>query len=186
MYLRETRRRNADGSDVAYLALAHNERDPLTGAPKAKVIHNFGRADLVDPEALAHPVRSISHFLDPADEVAATASGEVSVVNSRPRGVSYVAHRLFGRLGIAVGVTKVAAKRRLGGEIDERVIFSMVAKRLAVKALSKLARCTWVSRRAYIDRLPEVSDDACYRATDSFLPRPVTCRRRCPSPWRTC
>ncbi len=40
MYLRETRRRNADGGEVAYLALAHNERDPATGTPKAKIIHN--------------------------------------------------------------------------------------------------------------------------------------------------
>jgi hypothetical protein len=31
MYLRETRRRNADGSTVSYLALAHNERDPVPG-----------------------------------------------------------------------------------------------------------------------------------------------------------
>jgi len=52
MYLRETHRRNADGSVVSYLALAHNERDPRTGTPKAKVIHNFGRADQVDREAL--------------------------------------------------------------------------------------------------------------------------------------
>lgn len=48
MYLRETRRRNADGTEVAYLALDHNARDPKTGMPKAKIVHNLGRADLVD------------------------------------------------------------------------------------------------------------------------------------------
>ena len=48
MYLRETKRRNADGSEVAYLALAHNARDEKTGTPKAKINHNFGRSDLVD------------------------------------------------------------------------------------------------------------------------------------------
>ena len=53
MYLRETRRRNGDGSEVSYLALAHNERDPATGTPKAKIIHNLGRAYAVDKEALA-------------------------------------------------------------------------------------------------------------------------------------
>ena len=169
MYLRETRRRNSDGSEVAYLALAHNERDPLTGVPKAKVIHNFGRADLVEREALARLVRSISRFLDPADAVAATASGEINVVDSRPMGASYVADRLFERLGITGGIAKVAAKRRLDAEIVERVIFAMVANRLSVKPLSKLAGCTWVARRAYIDGLPEVSDDACYRAMDFFL-----------------
>jgi len=169
MYLRETRRRNADGSEVAYLALAHNERDPVTGVPKAKVIHNFGRADLVEREALARLVRSISRFLDPAEAAAATASGEISVVDSRPMGASYIADRLFERLGITGGIAKVAAKHRLEAEIVERVIFAMVANRLSVKPLSKLAGCTWVARRAYIDRLPEVSDDACYRAMDFFL-----------------
>jgi hypothetical protein len=51
--LRETRWTNRDGSVVRYLALAHNERHPVTGSPVAKVIHNFGGADRVDREALA-------------------------------------------------------------------------------------------------------------------------------------
>src|SRR5436305_62210 len=50
MYLRETKRRNADGSTVSYLALAQNERDPVTGVPRARIIHRFGRADQVDLE----------------------------------------------------------------------------------------------------------------------------------------
>jgi hypothetical protein len=53
MYLRETKRRNADGSSVSYLALAQNERDPVTGVPRAQIIHRFGRADEVDRDALA-------------------------------------------------------------------------------------------------------------------------------------
>ena len=65
MYLRETRRTNRDGSVVAYLQLAHNERHPDTGSPVAKVIHSFGRADTVDREALARLVSSISRFLTP-------------------------------------------------------------------------------------------------------------------------
>ena len=54
MYLRETRRKNKDGSTVSYLQLAHNERHPLTGAPTAKVIHYVPRniMDLLFPTAL--------------------------------------------------------------------------------------------------------------------------------------
>ena len=97
MYLRETRRRNGDGSVVSYLALAHNERDPETGTPKAKIIHNFGRADTVDKEALARIVRSISRFLDPADAVAATSASdeEIQLLDSRPMGPAWVADRLW-------------------------------------------------------------------------------------------
>jgi hypothetical protein len=88
MYLRETRRRNADGSYVSYLALAHNERDPVTGMPKATVVHNFGRADAVDRGGLARLVRSISRFLDPDQAVAASVPGEVEVLDARPMGTA--------------------------------------------------------------------------------------------------
>ena len=171
MYLRETRRRNGDGSEVSYLALAHNERDPATGTSKAKIIHNFGRADTVDKEALARLVRSISRFLDPAEAVEATVSsgGEVKVLDSRPMGSSWVADRFWERLGIGRAIFQVASGRRLEAEVVERVIFSMVANRLSVKPLSKLAGCTWVTKRAFIDNLPEVTDDACYRAMDFLL-----------------
>ena len=174
MYLRETRRRNRDGSEVAYLALAHNERDPDTAMPKARIIHNFGRADQVDRDGLARLVKSISRFLDPADAVAATASGEVSVLDSRPMGTAWVADRLWERLGIARQIIEVAERRRgPGRRVDaalvERVIFAMVANRLSPTPLSKLAGCGWVEHRVFIAGLAELSDDACYRAMDFFL-----------------
>jgi hypothetical protein len=166
MYLRETKRRNADGSTVSYLALAQNERDPVTGVPRARIIHRFGRADQVDREALARLVRSISRFLDPADAVAATASGEVSIIESRSMGSSWLADRLWERLQIGQTIIAQAGGRRLEAERVERAIFAMVANRLSVKPLSKLAGCEWVAERAFIEGLAEVSDDACYRAMD--------------------
>lgn len=90
MYLQETKRRNADGSTVSYLALARNERDPQTGVPRAQIVHRFGRADVVDRDALARLVGSISRFLDPADAVAASAGGEVRVQDSRAMGAPWL------------------------------------------------------------------------------------------------
>src|SRR5919199_1546908 len=104
MYLRETRRRNADGSEVSYLALAHNQRDPVTGMPRAKVIHNFGRADAVDRDGLARLVRSISRFLDPDQAVAATVTGEVDVLDAPPMGIAYLADRVGERPGDGAGL----------------------------------------------------------------------------------
>lgn len=69
MYLRTTTRKNKDGSSVRYLQLAHNERDPETGVPKAKVIYSFGRADEVDTQALRRLVQSIGRFLEPEEVV---------------------------------------------------------------------------------------------------------------------
>ncbi len=177
MYLRETRRRNRDGSEVAYLALAHNERDPDTGVPKARVIHNFGRSDLVERDGLARLVKSISRFLDPADAVAATTGAggnEVRVVDSRPMGTAWVADQLWQRLGIGAQIAAVAGRRsgpgrRVDPAVVERVIFAMVANRLSPTPLSKLAGCSWVADRVFIDGLDQVSDDACYRAMDFFL-----------------
>jgi hypothetical protein len=53
--------------------------------------------------------------------------------------------------------------------VVERVIFAMVANRLSVRPLSKLAGCTWVARRVFIEGLEGVSDDACYRAMDFLM-----------------
>jgi hypothetical protein len=169
MYLRETRRQNKDGTEVSYLALAHNERDADTGVPQARIIHNFGRADQVDREALARLVRSISRFLDPAEAVAATAKGEVRILDARPLGTAWVAGRLWERLGITRAVMAAARGRRVDPEAVERVLFAMVANRLSPTPLSKLAGCSWVERRVFIEGLSELSDDACYRAMDFFL-----------------
>ena len=174
MYLRETRRRNRDGSEVSYLALAHNERDPDSGMPKAQIIHNFGRADLVDRDGLARLIKSISRFLDPADALAASGSGEVQVLDSRPMGTAWVADRLWQRLGIGARIVEVAGRRRGPGRrvdaaVVERVIFAMVANRLSPTPLSKLAGCAWVANGVFIDGLAEVDEDSCYRAMDVFL-----------------
>src|SRR5512146_1148278 len=191
MYLRETRRRNRDGSTVSYLQLAHNERHPQTGAPTAKVIHNFGRAEAVDRAALSRLVASISRFLDPADAVAAAAAsrsaaslsgpaggaasaraglegGLVEVLDSRRLGGAWVLDRLWERLGIGAAVRRVAADRKLDGGFAERVIFALVAQR-ALEPGSKLACTKWVAERVFVEDLPGFSDDAAYRAMDFLL-----------------
>lgn len=173
MYLRETKRRNRDGSEVSYLALAQNERDPATGVPRAQVVHRFGRADQVDKQALGRLVRSISRFLDPADAVAAAADGEVRVLDSRTMGACWVADRLWQRLGVGAAIIAAAGDRRLEAEAVERTIFAMVCNRMSVRPLSKLAGCDWIAERAFVEGLPSASDDACYRAMDflhSVLP----------------
>ncbi|HEY5186910.1 MAG TPA: hypothetical protein VIM19_18880 [Actinomycetes bacterium] len=168
MYLRETRRTNRDGSVVAYLQLAHNERHPQTGNSVAKVIHNFGRAELVDRDGLARLVSSISRFLTPEQATAAAHSAEVDIVDSRPLGGAWVLDRLWERLGIGAAIRRVATGRRLDGESVERVIFALVAQR-ALKPGSKLAATDWVAKLVAIDGLTAFTDDQAYRAMDFLL-----------------
>jgi hypothetical protein len=168
MYLRETKRRNRDGSTVAYLQLAHSERHPDTGVPSARVIHNFGRADTVDRAALARLVASISRFLDPEQAIAAAHTGQIEVFDSRRLGGAWVLDRLWGRLGIGTALRGVAEGRRLDSEAVERVLFALVAQR-ALEPGSKLAATGWVGERVAIADCAGFSDDAAYRAMDFLL-----------------
>jgi hypothetical protein len=169
MYLRETRRRNKDGTVASYLQLAHNERHPVSGVPTARVIHSFGRAETVDRDGLARLVRSISRYLDPADAVAAAQGLEgIDIVDSRPMGGAWVLDRLWERLGIGAAIREAARGRRVDAAVTERVIFAMVANR-ALDPLSKLAACDWVGEQVFIEGLEAVDSEACYRAMDFLL-----------------
>jgi len=165
VYLRETRRRNKDGSVVTYLQLAHNERRPETGSPVAKIIHNFGRADQVDREAMRRLVASISRVLDPAAAVAAGSGLEVEIVDSRRYGGAYVLDALFTRLGIAKALRSAAHGRRLDAGLVERICFALVAQR-ALEPGSKLAATRWVAERVAIEHCPRFDSDAAYAAMD--------------------
>jgi hypothetical protein len=168
MYLRETRRTNRDGSVVRYLQLAHNERHPETGNSVAKVIHNFGRAERVDRQALGRLVSSISRFLTPEQALSAAAGAEVEVLDSRHLGGAWTLDRVWERLGIGAAVRRVAQRRRLDGEAAERVLFALVAQR-ALEPGSKLAATDWVAHRVAIEGCPGFTDDAAYRAMDFLL-----------------
>jgi len=168
MYLRETRRTNRDGSVVAYLQLAHNERHPETGNPVAKVIHNFGRAEHVDRQALARLVGSISRFLTPEQAVSAAAGAEVEILDSRRLGGAWTLDRVWERLGIGAAIRRVATGRRLDGETVERIVFALVAQR-ALEPGSKLAGTRWVAERVAIEGCEGFTDDAAYAAMDFLL-----------------
>jgi Transposase DDE domain len=168
VYLRETRRRNRDGSTVSYLQLAHSERHPVTGVPSAKVIHNFGRAEAVDRDALARLVASISRFLDPQQAIAAAHTGQIEILDSRRFGGAWLLDQLWVRLGIGAALRGVAAGRRIDGGAAERVLFALVAQR-ALEPGSKLAATRWVAERVAVADCPGFSDDSAYAAMDFLL-----------------
>jgi hypothetical protein len=168
VYLRETKRRNRDGSTVSYLQLAHSERHPVTGVPSAKVIHNFGRADTVDRDALARLVASISRFLDPEQAIATAHTGEIDILDSRRFGGAWLLDQLWERLGVGAALRRAAAERRCDADTTERVLFALVAQR-ALEPGSKLAATRWAAERVAITGCAGFSDDAAYRAMDFLL-----------------
>src|SRR5918995_1531109 len=104
MYLRVTRRRNRDGSVVEYYQLAETRWDATKRQPTAHIVHNFGRADALDREALRRLARSIARVgnagLDVPAEVA--PPGEtIEIEWARPLGTVHVVHALWEELGLA-------------------------------------------------------------------------------------
>jgi transposase len=169
MYLRRTTRRRKDGSEVGYLQLAHNEWDARAGHSVVRVLHSFGREDLIDRAAIERLIGSLERWLDPSapPRPAAGAGPGMRFVESRPMGGAWALDGLWRTLKIDHTLASLLAGRRLDARA-ERVIFAMVANR-ALEPLSKLAASKWVTERAWIAGLPELDEDACYRAMDWLL-----------------
>ena len=82
MYLRETKRKNADGSSVSYYQLAENQWDKAKGCAVAKVVYNFGRAEGLERDKLRRLAKSILRLF-PSEEALA-AEPDVKVLDSWP------------------------------------------------------------------------------------------------------
>jgi hypothetical protein len=178
VYLRQTKRKNKDGTVARYLQLAHNVRDPDTGVVSAKILHSFGRAEHLEREALERLIASIARYLDQDPPLLAsnTASvsqpplgaGEVEPVDARNVGGAWVLDQLWRRLGIDKAILAVAKGRKFDAARVERVLFAMVASR-ALAPSSKLEVTRWIADDVHIGGLEQVDADACYRAMDFLL-----------------
>ena len=167
MYVKASSRKTKDGQVIRYLQLAHNEWDGQAGVSRTRILHSFGREDEIDREGVKRLVAALSRLLNPADAVAATSGGELTLTSSRPVGGTYVLDQLWRRLGLDAVIRRQLAGRKLDPRV-ERVLFALVANR-ALAASSKLAATGWIAEDVHIDGLEEISDDACYRAMDYLL-----------------
>jgi hypothetical protein len=164
--LRSSVRRTKGGELVRYLQLAHNERNER-GVPVARVIHNFGREDRLDREALGRLVRSIQRFLGGEETLRASAPDGFRFVRAPEAGGPHVLDRLWSELGIGKAISRVAGRGR-GRSGVERAIFTMVCQR-CLEPASKLEATRWLGRDVVIDGIAGVSDDDLYRAMDFLL-----------------
>lgn len=142
MYLRTTKRKNKDGSVVEYFQLAHNVRHADSGKPVAQILHNFGRADELDREALVRLCRSIARVcgvevVDPVEhpmqeagrhETSALPEG-VKLLKTLELGTVLVIEALWERLGIGPILRRVLEESGCGA-VYERALLAMTANRL--------------------------------------------------------
>jgi hypothetical protein len=168
MYLRMTKRRNQDGSIVAYYQLAETRWDPAKRRPTAHIIHNFGRADTLDRAALRRLARSISRVCHEGVEVPSDMAppGEaIELEWARPLGVIHVARALWEALGIG-DVLRSGERRWNRRAPHELALFAMVANRLC-EPLSKLAGHEhWLPERVYFPEAEGLTLDHLYFALD--------------------
>jgi len=171
MYLRTTQRRNADGSVVRYVQLAHNRR--VKGTTQAQVLLNLGRQDRLDPDGLHRLVASINRYLggrngDAAGaDVRELAGDGLTVTGSRPMGSVHLLDGLWRQLGVDGALRQVLGARRFTTDV-ERVLFALVANR-AVDPASKLAAAEWVCEDAAVPGLTGMDEDQAYRAMDLLV-----------------
>ena len=151
---------------MRYLALAHNERNER-GVPVARVIHNFGREDLVDRAALGRLVASIQRFLGGEDGLRVGTPRGFEFIGAPESGGPHVVAELWAQLGLGKAISRVAGARRGRSDV-ERAIFTMVCQR-CLEPASKLEATRWLSRDVVIDGVEAVTDDQLYRAMDFLL-----------------
>jgi len=143
MYLRKVNRKNKNGTSTQYYQLAHNERDPKTKKPIAKIIHSFGRADRVDKNALARLCKSIARVcelkvLDKDEQMESEAfkdkldtemADSVKLIHTVEIGCVSVIEALWERLGIGEILRSIVGLK--GSRIPyEKALLAMVANRL--------------------------------------------------------
>jgi transposase len=163
MYLRETKRRNADGSVVRYFQLAENTWDAARGCAVAKVIYSFGRADQLDREALQRLASSILRVCD--DASVRKPNEDLTVRDAWPYGGVYVLEQIWQQLEIDRVLTR-CAKEAGTTQPFERALFAMVANR-ALKPYSKLY-CweQWLREEVFLPSAREIDLQHLYRAMD--------------------
>ena len=147
MYLRTTRRKNADGSTAEYHQLAENVRDPEKGCAVAKVVYNFGRAEEIDREGLRRLARSILRVFSGEEAVAAEPG--VVLVDSWPYGTVHVVQALWRELGIDRVVAALQAKHG-GRQPFERALFAMVANRTSAPCSKLYCREQWLAEEVFL------------------------------------
>ncbi len=163
MYLRTTRRKNADGSVVEYHQLAENVWDAEKGCAVAKVVYNFGRADQLDRAALQRLAKSILRVF-PGEEAIATEPG-VRLRNAWPFGTIHVVEAIWRELGIDKVIGELA-RRHATRQPFERALFAMVANRTHEPYSKLYCREQWLGEEVFLPGQEALDLQHLYRAMD--------------------
>jgi hypothetical protein len=165
MYLRTTRRRNADGSEVRYYQLAENAWDPARRCAIAKVVYNFGRADELDAAKLKRLAKSIMRVFDGEEQLAAVE--DVTVHSAWPYGGAYVLEEIWKEIGIDRLLKERLRAERIRQPF-ERALFAMVANRCLAPYSKLYCWEQWIREDVFLPSAASLELHHLYRAMDFF------------------
>lgn len=149
MYLRTIKRRNADGSEVAYYQLAENIWDSARGCAVAKVIYSFGRADELDLDKLRRLARSILRVVEGMPLAPPAAGPPIKIRHTWPLGGVFVLEHLWKELGIDAEIKRLLDGRRIKQPF-ERALFAMVANRTLCPYSKLYCWEQWLPEEVYL------------------------------------
>ncbi len=164
MYLRVSRQKRADGSEISHLQFAESAWDPVKKRSRVRIVYNFGRAE--DPqviERLRRLANSILRHCAPEEIVAQDASWRL--VNAWPYGDIHVLEALWHRLGIAEVIAEAAGRRKFDFPV-ERALFAMVANRACVGSSKLYCYEQWLREDVQIAGTEHLRLHHLYRAMD--------------------
>ena len=164
MYLRVSKQKRSDGSEIAHLQFAESTWDPTKKRSQVRILYNFGRAE--DPavvERLRRLATSILKRVAPEEIVAQDAQWHL--VNAWPYGDVYALEALWERLGIAEVIAEAVGVRGFDFAV-ERALFAMVANRACVPGSKLYCHEQWLREDVRIAGTEELALHHLYRAMD--------------------
>jgi transposase len=178
MYLRTTKRRNADGSEVSYYQLAENTWDASRRCAVAKVVHNFGRADQVDGDMLRRLAKSILRVFGGEEPSATGVPGDVRIRDTRTYGGVYVLEALWKEIGIDTVLLERDARDFVehaekdtteeAARTFERALFLMVANRCLSPCSKLYCWEQWLREEVFLPSAQDLELHHLYLAMDFF------------------
>jgi transposase len=167
MFLRESRHRRPDGTEVVYLQLVENVWSREKGRAQTRILHNCGRAD--DPavrDRLRELARSILRRVSP-EELTGGRPGW-KLLDAWPFGDLYVLEQLWRRVGLDRALPARVTDATRSRLPVERACFAMVANRCCAPASKLYCFEKWLQKHVRIEGTESLKLQHLYRSMDFF------------------
>jgi transposase len=164
MYLRETKRKNKDGTTVTYYQLAENVWDKEKKFPTARVIHNFGRAEHLDKESLKRLAKSILRVCHGVDLVMDEPDPNLQIISATNYGPVALLAGLWQKLGLDKLFSQLLEQKGYSTPL-ERAVLAMVLNRCLAPS-SKRDNLRWMREEIFFPGTEAIELQHLYRALD--------------------